>query len=73
MPTAAVQNFLVTHDGVPQRHRLQHDQGAVDEPRPAGRRALGRKAIELKNALEGMPVPLHPGAEKYYKEVGLLK
>jgi uncharacterized protein len=31
------------------------------------------KAIDLKHALEGMPVPLHPGAQKYYKEVGLLK
>ncbi len=31
------------------------------------------KAIELKHALDGMPVPLHPGAEKYYKEVGLIK
>jgi uncharacterized protein len=27
----------------------------------------------LKHALDGMPVPLHPGAEKYYREVGLIK
>ncbi|MBE0587904.1 MAG: hypothetical protein IH617_07660, partial [Hydrogenophaga sp.] len=25
------------------------------------------------NAIKGMPVPLHPGAERYYKEVGLIK
>ena len=31
------------------------------------------KAIDPKRALEGMPVPLHPGAAKYYKEVGILK
>ena len=31
------------------------------------------KAIKLENALKGMPVPLHPGAEKYYREIGLLK
>jgi len=31
------------------------------------------KAIDLKNALAGMPIPLHPGAQKYYKEVGVLK
>jgi TRAP-type uncharacterized transport system substrate-binding protein len=31
------------------------------------------KAIDIKNALAGMPIPLHPGAEKYYKEVGALK
>ena len=30
------------------------------------------KAIKLENALKGMPVPLHPGAERYYKEKGLM-
>ncbi|RUU56813.1 TAXI family TRAP transporter solute-binding subunit, partial [Mesorhizobium sp. M2C.T.Ca.TU.002.02.1.1] len=31
------------------------------------------KAIDPAKALEGMPVALHPGAEKYYREKGLLK
>ena len=31
------------------------------------------KAIDLRHALEGMPLPLHPGAQKYYREIGLLK
>ena len=31
------------------------------------------KVIKRENALKGMPVPLHPGAERYYREVGLLK
>jgi TRAP transporter TAXI family solute receptor len=31
------------------------------------------KNVTLKTALEGMAIPLHPGAEKYYKEVGLIK
>ena len=29
------------------------------------------KAIKLESALEGMPIPLHPGAAKYFKEKGL--
>ncbi|MGB6607553.1 MAG: TAXI family TRAP transporter solute-binding subunit [Atribacterota bacterium] len=29
--------------------------------------------ITLETALIGMSIPLHPGAEKYYKEIGLLK
>ncbi len=29
------------------------------------------KVIELKKALMGMSVPLHPGAERYFKEVGV--
>ncbi|WP_432214949.1 TAXI family TRAP transporter solute-binding subunit [Salmonella enterica] len=28
--------------------------------------------IKLESALTGMPVPLHPGAERYYKEKGML-
>ena len=31
------------------------------------------KAISRDNAAKAPPVPLHAGAEKYYKEVGLLK
>jgi TRAP transporter TAXI family solute receptor len=31
------------------------------------------KAIKRENAVKGMPLPLHPGAEKYYREVGLIK
>jgi TRAP-type uncharacterized transport system substrate-binding protein len=31
------------------------------------------KAIDPKKALDGMPVALHPGAERYYKEAGILK
>jgi TRAP-type uncharacterized transport system substrate-binding protein len=30
------------------------------------------KAIDPAKALDGMPVPLHPGAERYYREAGLL-
>jgi len=29
------------------------------------------KAIQLKTAFEGLPTPLHPGAEKYYREIGV--
>jgi len=31
------------------------------------------KAIQLKNALTGVLIPLHPGAEKFYKEQGMIK
>ena len=34
--------------------------------------AKGR-AIRLETALAGLGVPLHPGAEKFYKEKGLMK
>jgi TRAP transporter TAXI family solute receptor len=31
------------------------------------------KEVTLQNALSGLSVPLHPGAEKYYREMGVLK
>ena len=30
-------------------------------------------AIQLASALKGVLIPLHPGAEKYYKEIGMVK
>ncbi len=30
------------------------------------------KRITLQSALDGLTIPLHPGAERYYREVGLL-
>jgi hypothetical protein len=31
------------------------------------------KVIRKETALAGLGLPLHPGAEKFYKEAGLLK
>lgn len=31
------------------------------------------KNIKLETAMKGVTIPLHPGAEKFYKEVGLIK
>ncbi|WP_432737981.1 TAXI family TRAP transporter solute-binding subunit [Maridesulfovibrio sp. FT414] len=31
------------------------------------------KAMSLERATAGLPAPLHPGAEKYYREVGIIK
>jgi len=71
--TATVQNYLVTHEGV-----SNETVYAVTKALWTGLDQLvaahsAAKAIDRKHALEGMPVPLHPGAEKYYKEVGLMK
>ena len=73
VPGAAVQNYLVTYDGVSADVVYGMTKAlwtGLDQLVAAHSAA---KAIELKRALEGMPVPLHPGAEKYYKEVGLIK
>jgi uncharacterized protein len=73
VPTAAIQNYLVTHDGVSNDTVYGMTKAlwtSLDQLVAAHSAA---KAINLKTALEGMPLPLHPGAERYYKEVGLIK
>jgi len=71
--TAAVQNFLVTHEGVSNDIVYGMTKALwTNLPELVAAHAAA-KAIDIKHALQAMPVPLHPGAEKYYKEVGALK
>ena len=73
VPAIAIQNFLVTHEGVPadtvykMTKAMWENLDALVAAHSAG------KGIKKENALKGMPVPLHPGAEKYYREAGMLK
>ncbi|QEA13762.1 TAXI family TRAP transporter solute-binding subunit [Comamonas flocculans] len=71
--TAAIPNFLVTHSGVSDElaYEMTKQLYANLETLHAAHNAA--KAIKLENAVKGMPVPLHPGAERYYKEVGVIK
>ncbi|HEY2561459.1 MAG TPA: TAXI family TRAP transporter solute-binding subunit [Caldimonas sp.] len=73
VPAIAIRNFLVTHEGVP-ADTVYKLTKALWENLPAlvAAHSAG-KAIKKENALAGMAVPLHPGAEKYYREIGLLK
>jgi TRAP transporter TAXI family solute receptor len=71
--SAVVRNFLVTHEDVSNdlaygmTKALWSDLGELAAAHPAA------KAIDIGHAVEGIPVPLHPGALRYYKEAGVLK
>jgi TRAP transporter TAXI family solute receptor len=71
--TAAVGNFLVTHDGVSEETAYQMTKLLFENLDQLTAAHAAAKAIDPAKALDGMPVPLHPGAERYYKEAGLLK
>jgi uncharacterized protein len=73
VPTAYVQNFLVTHEGVPADTVYKMTKAMFDNLDQLAAAHAAGKAIKKENALKGMPVPLHPGAEKYYREAGLIK
>jgi len=70
---AAVQNYLVTYDGLGNDVVYSMTKAfwtGLDQLVAAHSAA---KSIDIKHALDGMPVPLHPGAERYYMEIGVLK
>ena len=71
--TVAVQNFLVTHEGVPADTVYKMTKSMWDGVEQLYAAHAAAKAMKKENTVKGMPLPLHPGAEKYYKEVGLLK
>lgn len=73
VPTAAIPNFLVTHAGVPEDVVYRMTKAMYDNLDTLYAAHNAARAIKRENAIKGMPVPLHPGAERYYREVGLLK
>jgi TRAP transporter TAXI family solute receptor len=73
VPTAAVINYLVTSSAVSDDLAYQMTKLVYESlPELANSHAAGRE-IKLENAALGSPVPLHPGAIRYYKEKGLIK
>ncbi len=73
VPTAAVVNYLVTSSVVSDDLAYQMTKLIFESlPELANAHAAG-KEIRLENAATGSPVPLHPGAIRYYKEKGLIK
>jgi uncharacterized protein len=73
VPTAFVQNFLVTHEGVPADTVYKMTKSMFENLDMMLAAHAAAKAIKREAAIQGMPVPLHPGAKKYYKEVGIIK
>jgi TRAP transporter TAXI family solute receptor len=73
VPTAAIPNFLVTHSGVSDELAYQMAKQMYENIDTLYAAHNAAKAIKRENAIKGMPVPLHPGAERYYREVGLVK
>jgi TRAP transporter TAXI family solute receptor len=73
VPTAAVVNYLVTSSAVSDDLAYQMTKLVYESlPELASAHAAGRE-IKLETAASDSPVPLHPGAIKYFKEKGVLK
>jgi TRAP transporter TAXI family solute receptor len=73
VPTAAVINYLVTHSGMSDDMVYQMTKLVFENLPELANAHSAAKDIKLDAAAKGSPIPLHPGAERYYREKGLLK
>jgi len=71
--TAAVVNYLVTSSAVSDDLAYQMTKLIFENLPELANAHVAGKDIKLETAATGSPVPLHPGAIRYYKEKGLIK
>ncbi|HAY93495.1 TAXI family TRAP transporter solute-binding subunit [Shewanella sp.] len=70
--TVAIQNLLVTQSGVSDDLAYQMTKLMFEHLDRLGNSHSAAKTISVDKATKNLPIPLHPGAERYYKEVGAL-
>ncbi|AVO51394.1 TAXI family TRAP transporter solute-binding subunit [Ectopseudomonas mendocina] len=73
VPTATITNILVSQTSVSEElayemtRLLFENLDRLADSHPAAR------DIRLERAVSGLPIPLHPGAERFYREAGVLR
>jgi TRAP transporter TAXI family solute receptor len=72
VPTAAVRNYLVSTTDVDDQIGYAMTSSLFENLDHLVAAHQAAKGITLENATSGMPVPLHPGAERYYQEKGVI-
>jgi TRAP transporter TAXI family solute receptor len=69
--TIAQPNFLAVHEDVPEAFVYLLTKNIYENLPFLQAIHKATRAMALEKALAGLPVPLHPGAVKYYREVGI--
>ena len=69
--TAIVPNYLVTRSDLSEDAVYQMTKALFDNLPDMVAAHAAAKSISLQNAAKAPPVPLHPGAAKYFKEKGV--
>jgi len=72
VPTLAITNILVTRADVSDDQAYQMTKQLFEHLDALAAAHNAAKGIKVEDAAKGLPIPLHPGAERYYKEKGLL-
>lgn len=71
--TIAVRAIWATHADLPEDLAYALTKALFENTETLSKVHVKGKEITLESALESISVPLHPGAERYYREKGLIK
>ncbi|MCR9109716.1 TAXI family TRAP transporter solute-binding subunit [Marivita sp. XM-24bin2] len=69
--TIAQPNFLATNADLPEEHVYQLTKAIYENLPFLQAIHPATKVMSIESAIAGLPLPLHPGALRYYQEVGL--
>ncbi|WP_159433414.1 TAXI family TRAP transporter solute-binding subunit [Bacillus tuaregi] len=72
-PTVMVNNLLITNEDLPDEAVYELTKTLFDNLEELKRIHNSANDIHLDKVATQLPLPLHPGAEKYYKEEGILQ
>jgi TRAP transporter TAXI family solute receptor len=73
VPTAAITNLFVSHSEVPEELAYRMTRLMFENLDRLAMAHAAAKGIALDRASQRLPIPLHPGAERFYRESGVLK
>lgn len=71
VPTVAIMNYLVTSSEVSDELAYQMTKQIYENLDALKAAHVSTENMDVKDALVGMSIPVHPGAQKYYDEVGV--
>jgi TRAP transporter TAXI family solute receptor len=71
--TIAVRAIWATHEGLDAELAYHLVKALYENTEALAQVHVKGKEIALQTALESVSIPLHPGAERYYREKGLIK
>lgn len=71
--TVAVMAMMVARSDLPEDLVYRFTKAIFDDLKQFHEAHSAAKSLTLETALAGNPIPLHPGAARFYKEKGILK